>query len=48
MNAIVAMRIYVRIYDFDRVAPNCIFRGNSVPFVLEFLLILIVIVWCEI
>ena len=44
MSKIVDICIYVYIYYFDRVAPNYIFRGNSVRFVLEFLLILIVIV----
>ena len=43
-NEIVDICLYTCIYCFDRVDPNCTFRGNSVRFILEFLLSLIVMV----
>ena len=41
---IVDICIYIGMYCFDRVDPNCTFRGDSVSFTLEFSSILLVIV----
>ena len=41
---IVDICIYIGVYCFDRVDPNCTFRGDFVRFILEFLLSLIVMV----
>ena len=41
---IIDICIYICMYCFDRVDPNCTFRGDSVSFTLEFSSIFLVIV----